>query len=61
MVNICILKAHKRLIFASKYYVCDTEAELPAIGLAEGDLAYTKDTKRMFVASSTTTWKYLAG
>lgn len=44
-----------------KYYVCDTTAELPATGLLEGDLAYTKDDDTFHMADSTTTWTSPAG
>lgn len=38
-------------------YVCDTEAELPSSGLvAWRDTAFAVDTKREFIADSTTTW-----
>lgn len=46
-------------------FVCDTTAELPS-GIApdqfrKGDLATTKDLLQLWIASSSTTWKLLAG
>ena len=40
----------------SRYFLCDTEAELPATALQLGDRAYTKDSKANWVADSASTW-----
>lgn len=38
-------------------YYADTEAELPTTGLSAGDYGYAIDTKKVFLASSATTWQ----
>lgn len=43
------------------YYVCDTEAEIPSIGLAHGDLAFTRDSSRLWVFGGTWRRVILAG
>lgn len=42
-----------------RYYVCDTEAELPA-SPDEGDIAYAKDTDEMFYRT-TSAWRQVQG
>lgn len=43
-----------------KYYLCDTEAELPSASV-EGELAYTKDTNKMWSSTSSGVWVELSG
>lgn len=38
------------------YYICDTDAEKPTSGLDIGDLCYTKDQNKFYVATGATTW-----
>ncbi len=38
------------------YYVADTLADLPVLGLVEGELAYVRDTDKLFKATSATAW-----
>lgn len=38
------------------YYIVDTEAEKPTADLVEGDLCYSKDTDKLEVAATATTW-----
>jgi hypothetical protein len=43
------------------YFICDTEAERPASGLSPGSLAYTKDTGKLWSATSPTVWSEITG
>ena len=41
---------------AFRYLICDTEAERPASGNLQGDLAFTKDTNKFWKATGPTIW-----
>jgi len=44
-----------------RYFVCDIEADRPVTGLVEGDLAYTRDSNKLWTAASATTWQAVIG
>ena len=46
---------------AFRYLICDTEAERPASGNLQGDLAFTKDTNKLWRATSPTVWAEVGG
>ena len=41
---------------STRYFIFDTAAELLTSTMTIGDLAYTVDTKKLYVADTTTTW-----
>jgi len=54
-INIGFIPANKHVVGSIKYYVCDTEAELPAAG-AEAELAYTKDSDILWISAVSGNW-----
>lgn len=62
IMAVAVLAGYRWSGGAGNHYVCDTEAELPAESLvAYRDTAYTKDSRKKWVAASASTWESEAG
>jgi hypothetical protein len=44
-----------------KFYLCDSITDRPTLGMVSGEMAITKDTQSIYIASSDTTWVEKAG